>query len=68
MARFVVGAFIAMLAVLFAISLITFAIFNLIPNGDPAYASPAARRRPASSTRSAARGASTSRSPCSTCG
>ena len=36
MTRFVVRRLIAMLAVLFAISLITFGIFNLIPNGDPA--------------------------------
>ena len=26
-----------MIAVLFAISVITFAIFNVIPNGDPAF-------------------------------
>ncbi len=37
MTRFVVRRFIAMLAVLFAISIITFGIFNIIPNGDPAY-------------------------------
>jgi peptide/nickel transport system permease protein len=37
MARFVVRRVIAMVAVLFAISLITFGIFNVIPNGDPAY-------------------------------
>jgi peptide/nickel transport system permease protein len=37
MTRFVVRRLIAMVAVLFAISLITFGIFNLIPNGDPAY-------------------------------
>ncbi len=36
MARFVVRRFIAMVAVLFAISVITFSIFNVIPNGDPA--------------------------------
>ena len=36
MARFVVRRLVAMIAVLFAISVITFAIFNLIPNGDPA--------------------------------
>ena len=36
MTRFVVRRLIAMVAVLFAISLITFGIFNLIPNGDPA--------------------------------
>lgn len=36
MARFVIRRVIAMLAVLFAISVITFTIFNVIPNGDPA--------------------------------
>src|ERR1044072_1381943 len=36
MARFVIRRLIAMLAVLFAISVITFLIFNVIPNGDPA--------------------------------
>lgn len=36
MARFIVRRLVAMVAVLFAISVITFAIFNLIPNGDPA--------------------------------
>jgi peptide/nickel transport system permease protein len=37
MARFIVRRVIAMVAVLFAISVITFLIFNVIPNGDPAY-------------------------------
>ena len=37
MARFVARRLVAMIAVLFAISLITFLIFNVIPNGDPAY-------------------------------
>ena len=36
MARFVVRRLIAMVAVLFAISIFTFAIFNVIPNSDPA--------------------------------
>ncbi len=36
MARFVVRRLIAMAAVLFAISVVTFAIFNVIPNSDPA--------------------------------
>jgi peptide/nickel transport system permease protein len=36
MARFVVRRLIGMIAVLFAISVITFTIFNVIPNGDPA--------------------------------
>src|SRR5436190_1165892 len=36
MARFIVRRVIAMVAVLFAISVITFMIFNVIPNGDPA--------------------------------
>jgi len=37
MARFIVRRGLAMIAVLFAISVITFAIFQVIPNGDPAY-------------------------------
>ncbi|HEY0344617.1 MAG TPA: ABC transporter permease, partial [Solirubrobacteraceae bacterium] len=36
MARFIVRRAIAMVAVLFAISVLTFAIFNVIPNSDPA--------------------------------
>ena len=36
MVGFIVRRVIGMLAVLFAISVITFAIFNVIPNGDPA--------------------------------
>ncbi len=36
MARFIVRRVIGMIAVLFAISVVTFAIFNVIPNGDPA--------------------------------
>src|SRR5919204_2290700 len=36
MARFIVRRVISMLAVLFAISVLTFLIFNVIPNGDPA--------------------------------
>jgi peptide/nickel transport system permease protein len=36
MARFVVRRLISMVIVLFAISVLTFAIFNVIPNGDPA--------------------------------
>jgi peptide/nickel transport system permease protein len=35
-ARFIARRLIGMIAVLFAISVITFAIFNVIPNGDPA--------------------------------
>ncbi|MDX6676588.1 MAG: peptide/nickel transport system permease protein [Solirubrobacteraceae bacterium] len=37
MTRFVVRRVIAMIAVLFVISIVTFGIFNVIPNGDPAY-------------------------------
>jgi peptide/nickel transport system permease protein len=37
MARFIARRIVAMVAVLFAISVITFLIFNVIPNGDPAY-------------------------------
>jgi len=36
-ARFVARRLVSLIAVLFAISVITFAIFNIIPNGDPAY-------------------------------
>jgi peptide/nickel transport system permease protein len=36
MARFIVRRLIAMVGVLFAISVFTFAIFNVIPNSDPA--------------------------------
>jgi len=36
MGRFIVRRLIAMVAVLFAISIVTFAIFNVIPNSDPA--------------------------------
>src|SRR5919201_1025828 len=36
MARFVARRLVGMVAVLFAISVLTFAIFNLIPNSDPA--------------------------------
>ena len=36
MARFIARRIVAMIAVLFAISVITFLIFNGIPNGDPA--------------------------------
>src|SRR6266511_3741028 len=36
MARFIVRRLISMVAVLFAISVLTFLIFNVIPNGDPA--------------------------------
>jgi peptide/nickel transport system permease protein len=37
MVGFIIRRVIGMLAVLFAISVVTFAIFNVIPNGDPAY-------------------------------
>jgi peptide/nickel transport system permease protein len=36
MARFIVRRLIAMLFVMFAVSVLTFLIFNVIPNGDPA--------------------------------
>ena len=36
MARFIIRRVLGMIAVLFAISVLTFAIFNVIPNGDPA--------------------------------
>ena len=34
MARFVFRRFLSMLLVLFAVSVVTFLIFNVIPNGD----------------------------------
>ena len=36
MARFIVRRLLGMIAVLFAISVIVFLIFNVIPNSDPA--------------------------------
>jgi peptide/nickel transport system permease protein len=36
MVRFIIRRLIGMVAVLFAISVLTFVIFNVIPNGDPA--------------------------------
>ena len=36
MARFVIRRFLSMILVLFAVTIITFLIFNVIPNGDPA--------------------------------
>jgi peptide/nickel transport system permease protein len=36
MARFIIRRLLGMVAVLFAISVLTFLIFNVIPNGDPA--------------------------------
>lgn len=36
MIRFIIRRLLGMVAVLFAISVVTFAIFNVIPNGDPA--------------------------------
>src|SRR5437764_15318055 len=36
MVRFIVRRLLGMVAVLFAISVLTFAIFNVVPNGDPA--------------------------------
>jgi peptide/nickel transport system permease protein len=36
MARFIVRRLIAMVLVMFAVSVLTFLIFNVIPNGDPA--------------------------------
>ena len=36
MGRFIVRRLISMVFVLFAVSVLTFAIFNVIPNGDPA--------------------------------
>src|SRR5918998_2809347 len=36
MARFVIRRLVQMVLVLFAVSVLTFLIFNVIPNGDPA--------------------------------
>ncbi len=36
MARFIVRRILGMLLVMFAVSVLTFVIFNVIPSGDPA--------------------------------
>ena len=67
MARFVVRRLLSMVLVLFAISVLTFLIFNVIPGGDPAVRLAGPQRQPrADRARSARSGASTSRSTSST--
>ena len=67
MGRFIVRRLLQMVFVLFAVSVLTFLIFNVIPNGDPAVRMAGqaadARRR---SRRSARSGASTTPSTSST--
>ena len=46
MARFIVRRVASMIAVLFAISVLTFVIFQAIPNGDPALRLAEIRQRP----------------------
>ena len=48
MGRFIVRRLVGMVAVLFAISVIVFLIFNVIPNSDPAAADRGQERRPRS--------------------
>ena len=66
MARFAVRRIFQMLIVMFAVSVLTFLIFNVMPGGDPAPASPGASPIPASWSGSAWTGASTSPSTFST--
>ena len=62
MARFAVRRIGQMVVVLFAVSVLTFLIFNVIPGGDPAVRMAGRSPTPASSSGSASSGASTS--PC----
>ena len=66
MTRFVVRRLLSMMLVLFAISVLTFLIFQAIPNGDPAQRLAGRTATPERSPRSAGRGASTTRSASST--
>lgn len=66
MARFVVRRVLGMIAVLFAISLLVFLIFNVIPNSDPAARIAGKNANPALIARVSADLASTNRCPCST--
>ena len=67
MARFVVRRLVGMVAVLFAVSVIVFAIFNVIPNSDPAQRlAGQERRRRRWSRASKKNGASTNRCRSST--
>ena len=67
MARFIVRRLIGMVLVLFAISVIVFLIFNVIPNSSPAQRMAGKNATPGSwSTASQRNGASTSRCRSST--
>ena len=66
MARFAVRRIFQMLIVLFAVSVLTFLIFNVMPGGDPALRLAGRQPDPASSSGSARTGASTSPSTFST--
>ena len=66
MGRFVIRRLIQMVFVMFAVSILTFLIFNVIPNGDPAVRMAGRRRPRPRSRRSARSGASTTTSSSST--
>ena len=66
MGRFVIRRIVGMVVVMFAVSVLTFLIFNVIPNGAPADRMAGKNSTPARSRRSRRSGASTSRCPRST--
>ena len=66
MGRFIVRRLLQMVFVLFAVSVLTFFIFNVIPNGDPAERMAGKQPRRRRSRRSARSGASTTTSSSST--
>ena len=68
MVAFILRRIIGMIAVLFAVSVLVFIVFILVPGGDPADGWPARTRPSRTSSTSARSGASTGRSTSSTCG
>lgn len=66
MVRFVVRRLLGMVAVLFAISVLVFVIFNVIPNSDPAARIAGKNANPALIARVSHESGSISRCPCST--
>ena len=66
MGRFIFRRLLQMLFVMFAVSVLTFFIFQVIPNGDPAERMAGKQPREARSRRSARSGASTTTSSSST--
>jgi len=67
MARFIVRRVFSMIAVLFAISVLTFLIFQAIPNGDPAQRLAGRTATPETIAAIRRTWGSTSRSTTSTC-